>query len=141
METIRLAEKLEDRRQDRILAPVHYAIWHQQVPRSKHTPYKRYLKRMGGLDEDAEKNFLGLLPEEKKEREKDKERDKWVKDSLDANPVLPANAYDSERREPLPPRIVGWWLDNKPEHDWGPLKLVDLQTYKVWKAKQEGEGS
>ena len=60
-ETVRVAERLEERRWSRLIAPLQFLLAHQNADPEKAPSYGSFLKSVG-LDEDWEDEILGPFP-------------------------------------------------------------------------------
>lgn len=105
--TIRLAERLEERKLNRALAQVSYAVTFQQAEKGKRMKFEKYLSKIG-LDKDYDVEFLGGWPDQEDE-------------DSGSRPPRSGEPTDEDIREFLEGGGTSW----------GNIRMEDLQSFKV----------
>jgi hypothetical protein len=123
---IRSAERIEDQRWGRRLAPLSYAVWFNQAKPSKRPKIEKYLRDLG-LEEEVEEMFLWEIPGVK---------------SPQAKRVTPQETVARAAK-------VEKWVEERdkkalaeeedPTKGWGDMTIVDLQAYRTEEAKRQIE--
>lgn len=108
---------MEERKLNRSLAQISYAVTYQQATKSQRKSFPWYLKQLG-LDEDWDEKFLGPFPDSDPEGDGSKISNK------------------PQRGEPTEAEIEAF-LEGGGE-EWGRITMAHLQDYKAKKAAREG---
>jgi hypothetical protein len=114
----RMGERLEERRWNRIMAQIAYAVWFRDAGK-KRPSWKKYLKKMG-LHEDPERFFMVPLEDERDADGRPKGTSQWRKADRDTKSVEEVERTLRESGE----------LDN-PADTWADLTMADLVEFKV----------